>query len=253
MSKLKPEQYLAPRMLNFVFEAGRIALKFFDNSHPQLKPDRSIVTQADKEISKLSGIHFKDLLQTSQHLIIDEENSDVFDYLDQNVLEKSPYVWAIDPIDGTRVYANHMAHFGISIGLFKDLRPFMGAVYFPALEELFYCDGGQGYFVRHPFSAQETKTVLRPLDQTISAQSIFMCDDSLSAAFDWDYKDCQIMVTGCASVDLCWPAIGRGCGTLFKSSLWDFAGSWPVARSAGLELRHFPSGKVLEKINVRLF
>lgn len=38
-----------------------------------------------------------------------------------------------------------------------------------------------------------------------------------------------------------------------RSHLWDFAGSWPVLRSAGLELRSWKTGAVLDRIDTRVF
>lgn len=244
---------LLKRMLDVSFEAGRIAMKYYDKSDPQLKNDHSVITKADTEISKLVHEKLRDLVQTSSHLVIDEENESVFDYLDQEFLEKAPYIWAIDPIDGTRVYANSMRHFGISIGLLKDLKPWLGSVYFPALNELFYCDGEHSYFVTDPFSKAEQKRQITPLDPEISYRSILLCDDNVFEIYDWDYKGCQVMISACACVDLCWPAIGRGCGGIFRSSIWDFAGSWPILRSAGMELRSIPDGRVLDSLDLKHF
>ena len=63
----------------------------------------------------------------------------------------------MDPIDGTRLYANRMPTFGISLGLLKDLKPWLGVVYFPVLKELFYCDGKEAYFVQNAFSPNQRR------------------------------------------------------------------------------------------------
>ena len=81
---------------------------------------------------------------------------------------ESSLIWAVDPIDGTRLYANRMPLFGISIGLIKDLKPWLGAVYFPMLKELFYCDGTEAYFVQDAFGAQELKTRIVPCGRRAS-------------------------------------------------------------------------------------
>ena len=87
---------------------------------------------------------------------------DIIEYLDQKRLDQTSFIWALDPIDGTRLYANRMPLFGISIGLIKDLKPWLGVVYFPMLKELFYCDGTEAYFVQDAFGPQETKTRIVP-------------------------------------------------------------------------------------------
>ena len=61
------------------------------------------------------------------------------------------------------------------------------------------------------------------------------------------------MISGTSVVDLTWPAIGRGCGAVFGSHLWDFAGAWPVFEAAGLQLHPFETGAALQQIDARLF
>ncbi len=235
------------------FKAGQIALLFYQKSQPALKQDCSVITKADLAISKLVHEELSDLLDTKEHILIEEEDKKRAYYLDKNLLQKTPYIWSIDPIDGTRLYANQVPLFGISIGLLKNSRPWMGAVYFPLLGELFFCDGKNAFFIQNVFSKKEHKRVIKPIDQRITHHSLLMCDDSIFKVFKWDYKDCQLIISSCASVDLCWPSIGRACGALFKSCLWDFAGSWPIFRAAGLNLRSLNSGTIFEQLDADKF
>ncbi len=137
-------------------------------------------------------------------------------------LTKHPFIWALDPIDGTRLYANRMPLFGISIGLIKDLKPWLGVVYFPMLNELFYCDGTEAYFVKDAFGPKETKTRIVPLDEELSARSLFFCNDTFFDKFYWNDKDFHIMIHACAVVNLCWPTIGRGMGCFLRCHLMGF-------------------------------
>ena len=66
-------------------------------------------------------------------------------------------------------------------------------------------------------------------------------------------KDFHIMINACAVVNFCWPAIGRGVGCFLRCHLWDFAGSWPIIRRAGLDLRRISDGKVLDRLEADLF
>jgi myo-inositol-1(or 4)-monophosphatase len=249
---ISPEIYLE-RMLSIVREAGGIALDLMGNSEPGLKKDHSIITRADKAISKLARAKLNDFLQTPGHLLIDEEDPGIFEYLDQKRLDRTSFIWALDPIDGTRLYANHMPLFGISIGLIKDLKPWLGVVYFPMLRELFYCDGTEAYFVQDAFGPQESKIRIVPLNEELSARSIFFCNDTFFDKFYWNDKDFHIMIHACAVVNLCWPAIGRGIGCFLRCHLWDFAGSWPIIRRAGLDFRRVSDGKVLDKVEADAF
>jgi fructose-1,6-bisphosphatase/inositol monophosphatase family enzyme len=241
------------RMLSFAQEAGAIALDLISKSDPGLKKDQSVITLADKAISKLARRSLSDFLQNPGHILIDEEDPDIIKYMDQKSLDGASFIWALDPIDGTRLYANRMPLFGISLGLVKDLKPWLGVVYFPMLKELFYCDGKDAYFVRDAFGAQEIKTRIVPVDEELSARSLFFCNDTFFDKFYWKDKDFHIMINACAVVNLCWPAVGRGVGCFVRCHIWDFAGSWPILRCAGIDLRRISDGKILESLEADLF
>lgn len=240
-------------MLRFVRQGGAIALKNIHKSHPGLKADKTIVTKTDRAVSRLAHKMLKDVLSDADHILIDEEDPASVQYLDQARLKKAKYIWSVDPIDGTRLYANAIPTFGISIGLLKDLKPWMGVVYFPVLNELFFCDGKKSYFVEHAFSSKAKRKFITPIDQTISRQTIFFCNDTFFRKFTFDDPTFHVMIQACAVVNLLWPTVGRGCGCFLRSSLWDFAGSWPIVRSAGLELRRVRDGRILDELDLDLF
>ena len=56
-------------MKDFAFEAGKLAMKYYANSYPSLKPDDSVLTKADKAISQLARKTLKPLLKTGKHLL----------------------------------------------------------------------------------------------------------------------------------------------------------------------------------------
>ncbi|MBF0489382.1 MAG: hypothetical protein HQL15_02025 [Candidatus Omnitrophica bacterium] len=208
---------------------------------------------ADKKISKLCHEALAKTLKDPAHLLIDEEDPLIEEYLDQKRLDQTSYLWAIDPIDGTRLYANRMPMFGISFGLLKDLKPLLGVVYFPVLRELFYCDGKNAYYVQNAFTPKHTRIKIVPVEETLSPKSIFFCNDTFFNKYGWKDKDFHIMINACAVVNLCWPSIGRGVGCFMKSSLWDFAGSWPIAQKAGLDFRSVKTGQVMSSVHANLF
>jgi myo-inositol-1(or 4)-monophosphatase len=241
------------RMLSFAREAGGIAMDLIDHSAPGFKKDHSIITLADKAISKLARARLSDFLKNPEHILVDEEDTGIIEYLEQKRLDQSSFIWALDPIDGTRLYAIRIPLFGISIGLIKDLKPWLGVVYFPMLKELFYCDGTEAYFVQDAFGPNETKTRIVPLDEELSARSLFFCNDTFFEKFYWNDKDFHIMIHACAVVNLCWPTVGRGVGCFLKCHLWDFAGSWPIIQRAGMDMRRISDGRILDKVEADLF
>jgi fructose-1,6-bisphosphatase/inositol monophosphatase family enzyme len=240
-------------MLSLAREAGRIALSLSDGIRSELKADESVITEADRAVSRLAHQKLKGLIATGQHVLIDEEDPLRGDYLDDAFLDRTPYVWSIDPIDGTRVYANHMPHYGVSIGLIKDRKPYLGAVYFPALRELFYCDATNAWMVKRAFGLGEQRTRIIPVDEQLSSRSVMILSDEMGEDFTWHSADCRYMVFSSAVSEFCWPAAGRACGSLSRVHLWDFAGSWPIIEKAGLKFRDVATGKPLERLEAGLF
>ena len=192
-------------------------------------------------------------LRKPDHILIDEEDPDVARFLDCNTLKRAKFIWSVDPIDGTRNYANQIPSFAISIGLLKDLKPWMGAVYFPAFGELLYHNGDKAFLIRGVNTKNEKCTPIKPVNVQISSKTYFLTTDVFFKKFDWDHKDCRIQIQSCAAVEMCWPALGRLCGSLTKSSLWDFAGSWPIIRAAGLDMRSVSTGKKLDSLDLNCF
>ena len=121
---------------HLIRQCGRMALQYRMqySLDIQKKDDRKdIVTRADQDIERFirSEIerHYPD------HAIIGEEEADK---------PGSEYYWIIDPIDGTASYAHGQYHFSISIALQKQNVPILGAVFAPALDDLFMAEAGKG-------------------------------------------------------------------------------------------------------------
>ncbi len=247
------ENKLLDHMIKLALVGGKISLKIMQNSKPTLKPDRSVVTRADIAISAMIRKNLQAYLKTPQHILIDEEDKKSSRFFDQMALEKIPYVWVIDPIDGTRSFANRMPFYGVSIGLLKDLKPWLGVIYFPALDELFYSNGQKSFFVKGATTVKPKKVLIKLTDQEINAHSVFFGSDGFFKTFNWDFSLCQMMTPSCAVLDLCFPSVGRGAGAFFNAHIWDFAGAWPIFRSAGLDLRNLTTGKVIDRLDIDLF
>ena len=111
------------------------SLKYFQNDvRVETKPDRSPVTQADKEseaaIVALLETRFKD------HAILGEE-SGAHD-------KPSDYRWIIDPLDGTRGFSRGGTFWGPLIALEHKGEVIVGAMALPALGEMYFAEKGQG-------------------------------------------------------------------------------------------------------------
>jgi len=134
-------------------QAGDILLKYFaEKPSVEWKAKDSPVTAADKGAS-----HFiVDAIRRrfSGDGILSEEEKDNIDRLTR------PRVWIIDPMDGTSEFVAGRTEFAVMIWLAVDGVPYLGAVYHPAAQKLYFAKQGRGAFLATP-STQTKLTVSR--------------------------------------------------------------------------------------------
>jgi len=119
-------------------EAGKVLEKYFDTEIlKEYKEDDTPVTKADREaedvIKKIIYDNFP------EHSIIGEETG--------HTKKQESYTWHIDPLDGTRNFANGIPFFGVSIALAKDSDLIVGVVYNPVTQSLFYAEKNKGAYL----------------------------------------------------------------------------------------------------------
>ena len=118
-------------------EAGKVVEKYFETEIlKEFKEDNTPVTLADREseeiIKKIIVENFP------EHSILGEESG--------RTENNSDYVWYVDPIDGTRNFANGIPIFAVSIALAFQDKVIVGVVYNPATQSLFYAEKGKGAY-----------------------------------------------------------------------------------------------------------
>ena len=120
-----------------VAEAGAEALRHFRSAGPRWeKAPGQVVTEADLAIDDLLRAALLGARPGDGWL--SEERPD-----DGSRLARER-AWIVDPIDGTRAFADGVPEFSISIALVVAGRPVIGAVYNPASGELFEATVGGG-------------------------------------------------------------------------------------------------------------
>ena len=89
------------------------------------------VTEADRAAEQV----MRQLIRATfpDHGIIGEEF--------ENLNTDAPYVWALDPIDGTKSFISGLPAWGTLIGLLKDGDPVYGMMHQPFIKERFFGDG----------------------------------------------------------------------------------------------------------------
>lgn len=60
---------------------------------------------------------------------------------------KSEYMWVVDPIDGTANFIRGLGSSVISVGLVKNGKTYLGVIYDPYKDEMFYAERGKGAFL----------------------------------------------------------------------------------------------------------
>lgn len=135
---------LEPRLLDgvraAVEAAGNIALSFFRGTHRRWeKGPGQVVTEADIAVDRQLREALARLLPDAGWL--SEETVD-----DGSRLTRQR-VWVVDPIDGTRSFAEGKPEFTVCVALVEDERPVLGVVLNPATGELFHAVVGGGAFL----------------------------------------------------------------------------------------------------------
>ena len=118
--------------------AGQIIReRFLTEMEISFKGRADIVTDVDLAAERV----ILDLVQSEypQFSILSEESSPIE--------TGSPYTWVIDPIDGTRNYAEGIPHFCVVVALAKGNDTVMGVTYDPIKEETFTAELGRGAFL----------------------------------------------------------------------------------------------------------
>lgn len=121
-------------------EAGFLAKGYYHEGveHTMKSDPTNLVTIADTTVSDFIIGKIKE--KYPDHGIISEEEK-------EEINPNAQYTWVIDPIDGTRNFANHIAFWCVMIGLMKNRQPYLGAIYDALNDELFFAETGKGAFL----------------------------------------------------------------------------------------------------------
>jgi myo-inositol-1(or 4)-monophosphatase len=211
-------------------EAGKILEKYFETEIlKEFKEDKSPVTIADRESEDI----IKKIINKSfpEHAFLGEETG--------RTEHKSEYVWHVDPIDGTRNFANGIPLFVVSIALAFKQKLIVGVIYNPITKSLFYAEEGKGaylnnkrIFVSKDDESQGMMTVStnkKPLDQKLYRA---LLHDIPGGRVVRSVRD-----IGCAALDLAYVARGGfEVNVQLGLSTYDFAAGVLIAQEAGAKI-----------------
>lgn len=101
------------------------------------------VTAADIAVSHYILERLQENLGDQEFGYISEETYNLESYQQSS----QPWVWIIDPLDGTRDFIEKTGEYAIHIALVKHGRPVLAVVAYPEAEKLYYATLGSGTFV----------------------------------------------------------------------------------------------------------
>jgi 3'(2'), 5'-bisphosphate nucleotidase len=86
-------------------------------------------------------------LGTESFGYLSEETYKTLSNLEKDLLINQPWVWIIDPLDGTRDFIDKTGEYAVHIALAYQGRPILSIVAWPEAEKLYYATLGGGTFV----------------------------------------------------------------------------------------------------------
>ena len=199
--------------------------RFLTDKEIRFKGRADIVTDVDLEAERI----ILDLvrLEYPDFSILSEES---------NPIETgSPFTWVIDPIDGTRNYAEGIPHFCVVVALAKGSDMVMGVTYDPIKEEVFTAQLGQGAHINgEPISVSTREEI----PDCVLGFDLGYVDEKAATALDmirhlWPgFQTMRLM--GSSALGMAYAAAGR-VDLYFHHSLspWDSACGLLLAREAG--------------------
>jgi fructose-1,6-bisphosphatase/inositol monophosphatase family enzyme len=206
--------------------AGQIIReRFLTEMEISFKGRADIVTDVDLAAERV----ILDLVQSEypQFSILSEESSPIE--------TGSPYTWVIDPIDGTRNYAEGIPHFCVVVALAKGNDTVMGVTYDPIKEETFTAELGRGAFLNgSPIAVSNRQEIA----DCVLGFDLGYVDQKAGTALDmirslWPgFQTMRLM--GSSALGMAYAAAGR-IDLYFHHSLspWDSASGLLLAREAG--------------------
>ena len=158
----------------------------------------------------------------------------------------SGITWHIDPIDGTTNFLYALPTWAVSIGAVDESGPLAGAVYIPALNEMFSATRGGGAFCNaDPIRCNPVEDVSQALVCTGFSYAAAQRTVQATRVAKFIHQVRDIRRFGAASIDMCFVACGRF-DAYFEENLhsWDIVAGDLIAREAGCKTGDFNGGPI---------
>jgi len=216
------------------YRAGRITLSYYNKGiQHDLKSDESPVTAADKATEQFIRGEIEKAYPT--HAIVGEEFGETTSVSHPLSAHKSatPFRWIVDPIDGTKSFIKGVPFYSVLIALEIEGVSRVGAVCFPALDELLYAADGLGAWNNGKRVHVSNVSKLKEAVFCYTSWSGFRTKERLDV-FENLHKECFFGRGWSDAYGYSMVATGRAEVYLDPEiSIWDVAPFPPIFREAG--------------------
>lgn len=205
-------------------QAGKIALQSQSSLTMTFKTDHTPVTDAEFRIENM--IIEKIRQKFPAHQILTEEQG--------LVGGDNDYLWALDPVDGTKSFLRGLPTWGISLGLLYRAKPVAGFFYIPAVKEMFW--GSElGAFMNN-----------RPLPRhVVYEESLTFLAVSANAHLRFEIDFPRLQAFGSTAVHCSYLARGIAAGVLTRRiNLWDIAGFLPIFEQLDISCQYLSGAPI---------
>ncbi len=214
---------------DMAYAAGRVLLDHFKRGHHEIsvKGRGNIVTEADLAAESVILERLRE--EFPEHAILSEESGA------EARLEETPWLWVVDPLDGSRNFASGIGHFAVNIALCYGIEPVVAVTFDPVRNERFWATKDRGAFVNdRKLSGSRAASVAESVLGLDLGYSDERGKAMLGLGYDIFPNVQTVRVLGSAALGLAYAAAGRF--DLYVHSLlfpWDIAPGILLVREAG--------------------
>lgn len=218
------------KLIQIIKEASKILKDgFYVKNDVTFKAKKDLVTTYDVAVETFLKEAFKKEFPSFSVIAEESDNSEI-EFKDSII---------IDPIDGTTNFVNGVPHTAISVGVYKNKKPFIGVVYNPILDELYSAKVGEGAFLNGEKINVSQEDVLQkaliatgfPYSSGTNSDDLDMVINQMRAILPASQ---DIRRLGSAALDLCYVAKGTYEG-FYEMNLkaWDVSAGIIILSEAG--------------------
>lgn len=238
------------KIRRILLECEGTGLGYFRRTKWRLKPDRSLLTDADTEIEDMLASHF-DRPGEGTYMIGEETVEGKSEKYLRSAFENTAFI--VDPIDGTAPFAHGIPTWGIMIGYMRRGRLEEGAVILPSTGELVVSEHGANYISMRGKNGRYSpfKRFSAPAPPPMEGGLISV---SQNIVREWNVAPSNPYQAVCCSAFTCLHLLFGGyLAYVGCSKLWDLAAALPILWNAGFHGRFLSGGILRPEIDERTF